>query len=316
MKKISSVVMILLLLNLCGCEVNKDTSDTRFMLDTIVTLSAECDKETLDGAFSLCEDLEKTLSRTVEGSDVWRLNNSEGFVEVSEDTSKIIDRSLYYSQISGGNFDITIYPVSSLWDFNNGVIPSKSEIAEALKNVDYQSIKKNGNSYNLNGKKIDLGSIAKGYIADRILDYFKESGVENGTINLGGNVIVFGDNQRVGISRPFGDDTIAVLNVHNTSCVTSGIYQRYIEAGDNFYHHIIDTSTGYGVKNSLLSVTVIGESSLECDALSTLLLLEGIENGLKTINETDGYEAVFIENGEKITLSNGLIQKYNDICLK
>lgn len=316
MKKITSVFISLLLLSLCGCEANTDTSDTRFMLDTVVNISAECTKETLDGAFLLCQELEKKLSRTIENSDVWRLNNSDGFIEVGEDTEKIIDRSLYYSEISGGKFDITVYAISSLWDFNEAVVPSKNEIAEALKNVDYEAIEKSGSSYNLNGKKIDLGSVAKGYIADRILDYFKQNQVENGTINLGGNVIVFGDRQKVGIARPFSEDTIAVLNIENASAVTSGIYQRYIEENENFYHHIIDTSTGYPVENSLLSVTVIGESSLECDALSTVLMLEGLEKGLEIINETNGYEAVFIERGEKITLSDGLIKKNNNIYLK
>ena len=316
MKKITSVFLSLMLLSLCGCEVNTDISDTRFLLDTVVSISAECDKKTLAGAFELCADYEKMLSRTIENSDVWKLNNSEGFTEINEETAKIIERSLYYSEISGGKFDITVYAVSSLWDFNNEVIPGKKEIAEALKNIDYEAIALKGNTANLNGKQIDLGSIAKGYIADRLLDYFKEQSVKNGTINLGGNVIVFGQEQRVGISRPFGDDVIAVLNVRNTSCVTSGIYQRYIEKDDELYHHIIDTSTGYGVKNSLSSVTIIGESSLECDALSTVCMLLGLEKGLDLINKTDGYEAVFIEKDEKIALSNGLLMEKDDIYLK
>ena len=93
-------------------------------------------------------------------------------------------------------------------------------------------------------------------------------------------------------------------------------YQRYIEKDDELYHHIIDTSTGYGVKNNLSSVTIIGESSLECDALSTVCMLLGLEKGLDLINKTDGYEAVFIEKDEKITLSNGLLIEKDDIYLK
>lgn len=314
MKKITSVYLILLLLSLCGCE--SEQTQTRFILDTAVTLTADCSQEVLNGAFELCEEYDRRFSRTNEKSEVYKLNESSGFVEIEDETKKLIEKSLYYSDVSGGRFDITVCSVSELWDFKNQIVPSRDEIAEALKNVDYEAIEINGNQVNLNGKRIDLGSIAKGYIADRVKGYFLENKVKKGIINLGGNVVVFGKDYTVGIQRPFGNDVIAVLNLRDKSAVTSGIYQRFIEKDGEFYHHILDTKTGYGVKNDLTSVTIIGDTSLDCDALSTVCLILGKKDGLKLIENTLGFEAVFIDKNEKITLSSGLYQKKDNIYLK
>lgn len=307
---------MLLLLSLCGCDRNTEISDTRFVLDTVATITADCDEKILDEAFSVCTKYENMLSRTIEGSDVYKLNQNLGFTNVSKETLEIIERSIYYSEISDGEFDITIYPVSSLWDFNNQIVPSRDEIAEALKNVDYESIELKENAANLNGKKIDLGGIAKGYIADKVKDFLIENGAENGIVNLGGNVVVFGKEYRVGIKKPFSEEVIAVLNIKNKSAVTSGIYERFIEKDGETYHHILDPQTGYSIKNELASVTVVGENSLDCDALSTVCMLLGTEKGLEIIENTPETEAIFIDKNLNITLSSGLKMENDDIYLK
>jgi len=316
MKKITAFYLALLLFSLCGCEENNKNSQTRFLLDTVVTLTADCNDEILSGAFELCENYEKMLSRTIKESDVQKLNSSEGFITVSEETAEIIEKALYYSELSNGKFDITVYSVSSLWDFNNQIVPDRSEIAEALQNIDYQSIEIEENCVNLNGRQIDLGGIAKGYIADRLKDYFTGNGTDSGIINLGGNIVVFGNDYKIGIQKPFSNDISATLHLKNCSAVTSGIYQRYIKSGDKIYHHIIDPDTGYGVENELAGVTIIGESSFDCDALSTVCMLLGTENGKKLIENTDGFEAVFIDRKGKITITDGLFKKDKDIYLK
>lgn len=318
MKKIVSLNLSLVLLLLCGCAGAQENKDTRFLLDTVVSLTAACDSETLDGAFALCESYEKLLSRTVEGSDVYRLNNSSGFVEVSDDTLEIVQKSLYYADISNGKFDITIYPVSSLWDFNNEIIPSRDEIAEALKNVDYQNIEVSGNKINLNGKQIDLGGIAKGYIADRISEYFKENKVSEGIIDLGGNLMVFGDRDYVvGIKKPFSDgEFAATIKLRNKTVVTSGTYERYIPADIKLYHHILDPDTGYACESDLVSATIIGDRSLDADALSTICILLGLENAKSLIESTSNTEAVFIDNLGNMHYTSGLSLKDGVFTLK
>ena len=308
--------MMLILLLLCGCNSGEtENSETRFLLDTVCTVTADCGDDIINGAFSLCEDLERTLSKNVKDSDVYRLNNTEGFVSVSPDTLKTVERALYYSELSGGKFDITIAPVSALWDFKNQVVPDRNEIAEALKNVDYHSVEIKDGGISLDGKQIDLGGIAKGYIADKATEYLKENGVKKALINFGGNICMIGQ-YNIGIKKPFDDSVMASIEIKDKCAVTSGIYERYIEKDGNTYHHILDPKTGYGVENELAAVTVIGEKALDCDALSTVCMLLGAEDGLEIINRTADTEAVFIDRDGGITLSSGLYRENDKIYFK
>lgn len=317
MKKIFSINLTFVLLMLCGC-VQQENNDTRFLLDTVVTLTANCDSATLDGAFALCEDYEKLLSRTIKDSDVYNLNNSDDFTDVSEHTQKIIEKAVYYGDLSGGKFDITIYPVSSLWDFNNEVIPTRDEIAAALKNVDYQSIEISDLGVNLNGKKIDLGGIAKGYIADRLCEYFKENDVTEGIINLGGNVVVFGERDyTVGIKKPFAEGELAAsVKVRNKTIVTSGTYERYIPSDIMLYHHILDPKTGYACETDLCSATIISNSSIDADSLSTICILLGLDKAKELIENTADTEAIFIDNNNNLHYTSGLLRNNDQFTLK
>lgn len=316
MKKNITLPMMLILLLLCGCNSGEtENSETRFLLDTVCTVTADCGDDIINGAFSLCEDLERTLSKNVKDSDVYRLNNTEGFVSVSPDTLKTVERALYYSELSGGKFDITIAPVSALWDFKNQVVPDRNEIAEALKSVDYHSVKIKKSEISLNGKQIDLGGIAKGYIADKATEYLKENGVKKALINFGGNICMIGQ-YNIGIKKPFDDSVMASIEIKDKCAVTSGIYERYIEKDGKTYHHILDPKTGYGVENELAAVTVIGEKALDCDALSTVCMLLGAEDGLEIINRTADTEAVFIDRDGGITLSSGLYRENDKIYFK
>lgn len=317
MKKIISLNLSFVLLLLCGC-IAQENKDTRFLLDTVVTLSANCNNDTLDGAFKLCEEYEQLLSRTVEDSDVYILNNSDGFVNVDKHTKKIIEKAVFYGDLSKGKFDVTIHPVSSLWDFNTEVIPSRDEIAEALKNVDYQSIEIRENSVNLNGKQIDLGGIAKGYIADRVLEYFNKNNVSEGIINLGGNLVVFGNRDyTVGIKQPFSENDIAAtIKLRNKTLVTSGIYERYISDSSSLYHHILDPKTGYSCDTDLYSATIISDSSTDADALSTICILLGLEEAKNLIEDTQKTEGVFIDQNKKIHYTSGLMLNNGEFTLK
>lgn len=307
---------MLILLLLCGCNSGEtENSETRFLLDTVCTVTADCGDDIINGAFSLCENLERTLSKTVTDSDVYKLNNTEGFVSVSDGTLKTVERALYYSELSGGKFDITIAPVSALWDFKNQVIPSKDEISEALQNVDYHSIEIKNGEISSGTKQIDLGGIAKGYIADRATEYLKENGAANALVNFGGNICMIGE-YNIGIQKPFDDSVIASIALKDKCVVTSGIYERYIESYGKIYHHILDPKTGYGAENELASVTVIGEKALDCDALSTVCMLLGTESGMDIINNTADTEAVFIDRENNITLSSGLYREKDKIYFK
>ncbi len=323
MKKFSfGILTALVLVSFCACSKDAENSETRFLLDTMVTLSAQCSDKVLSSAFDECERYEKLFSATVKSSDVYKLNSStdnDGLVKISKDTREILKRSVYYSEKTGGKFDITVYPVSSLWNFKNETVPERDEIAQALRRVGYDSIDIEDGGAKLNGAMVDLGGIAKGYITDRLLDFFKAKSVKSGIINLGGNVLVFGDKEyRVGIKKPFSEENecIAFLNLKNKSAVTSGIYERCFYKDGKLYHHIIDPETGYPAESDLVSATVISDSSFDADALSTCSVLLGGIKAKELIESTKNTEAVFIDKSGNISYTSGLKKEKNDFYIK
>lgn len=305
MKKIVCILLCLVLSALpCGCSKQENTVN-RILFDTAVTLTARCEKEILLDAISLCEEYETLLSRTKEGSDVWRINNAQGEVIVSEETAYIIRTALEYCEKTGGKYDITITPVSSLWDFGKEIIPNRLELEQAVKKVDYKKIKVNGNIIDSGGAQIDLGSAAKGYIADKLKEFFEQKGVSDAIINLGGNVYVIGNRyNKVGVASPFGSGVCGVIKMSNASAVTSGVYQRCFEKNGTLYHHILDTSTGYSLNTDLLSVTVVGESSLLCDILSTACMVSGVDGARKLLEEANLGGVLIPREGSILTVGN------------
>ena len=287
-----------------GCRHSENTVN-RLLFDTAVTLTAECERSVLLDAISLCEGYENLLSRTKKTSDVYKINNSDGFVSVSEETALIIKTALKYCEQSDGLYDITITPVSTLWNFNEEVLPEADKIGEAVKKVDYKKIQLEGSRVNANGAQIDLGSVAKGYIADKLREFFESKGVKNAIINLGGNVYVLGDKYtKVGIQKPFSGGTVGRVEMKNLSAVTSGTYQRCFTKDGTLYHHILDPKTGYPKNTDLDSVTVIGESSMLCDIMSTVCLLSGGEKAEEFIKD-EGLSAVLIfKNGQIKTVGD------------
>lgn len=318
-KKLAGILLALLLL--CGgCAEKKDLpklSEIGFYLDTVITLTAYVeDGQILKDALEECGRYEQTLSRTIEGSDVWKINHAEGQpVEVSDDTVAILQCAGKISGMTGGAFDVTIAPVSTIWDFTSGKaeLPDAEEIARAVELVDYTKIALEGNTVTLPaGMMIDLGGIAKGYIADRIKAYLGKRGVKHAILSFGGNVVAIGNKPdgtdwKVGIQDIDGKtgDYMMVSRNSDGSSVTSGIYERGFDLDGVRYHHLLSTENGWPVQNELAAVTVFSKSSMEGDALSTAAFVLGTEEGRKLINSLDGIEAVFISRDRAVTYSAG-----------
>ena len=187
---------------LSGCSFSSSTEPvtaSAFCFDTVITIKIwdTGSQKLLNGCIQKCEEYEQKFSRTLEGSEIYQINHAGGEpVTVSEDTAELIRIGLYYSELSDGKFDITIAPLSILWDFKNntGTVPDESAILEACSHVNYENVKLSGNTVVLTDPKagIDLGGIAKGYIADELKSYLTDSGVQHATISLGGNVETIG----------------------------------------------------------------------------------------------------------------------------
>ena len=325
----SLLVTVSILLSGCAFPSPTDPkgyTDTDFYFDTIISVTVydmpnDQAKAAVDACFEYAAEAEKLYSRTVEGSDTDRINKANGEpVEVSDGTVEMLTKALQYSALTDGKFSVTIGALTSLWDFSqeNGTPPEQEDIEAALLTIDDSRLSIDGNMVTLSKSDvaIDLGAIAKGYIADQMRDILTEQGVKSAIINLGGNVLLLGShsdgsNYVVGIQEPFSDDGTPILTVEasDMSIVTSGTYQRYFEYEGRLYHHILDTSTGYPAETGLNSVTIIGPSSTDCDALSTACFLLGQEDGLELIETIDGYEAIFIDTENNWDLSSGLVEE-------
>jgi thiamine biosynthesis lipoprotein len=319
-RKILCYLMAAALLLCGGCSAEKELqklSEVGFYLDTVITLTAYTeDEQILKDAMEECGRYEQMLSRTAEGSDVWRINHAEGNpVEVTDDTIAILQCAAKISELSGGAFDVTIAPVSTIWDFTSGnaALPDAEEIAKAAELVDYTKLELEGNTVKLPaGMMIDLGGIAKGYIADRIKDYLIGRGVEHAILSFGGNVIGIGAKPdgspwKVGIQdidKPTGESMLVSRNTGG-SAVTSGIYERGFDLDGVRYHHLLSPFTGWPVQNELASVAIFSDSSMIGDALSTTAFVLGTEEGLKLIESLEGIEAVFIARDRTVTYSSG-----------
>lgn len=290
-------------------------SATLFVFDTVVELRAYCSQELMDQAVERCNYFEERFSRTLEGSDVWNVNHAAGKpTQVAQETADIITQSLAYCEASEGLFDITIGAVSSLWDFVEGVKPDDADIKEAIKHIDYRGVTVDGTTVTLADPKamLDLGGTAKGYIADALKTLFTQGGCVSGVLNLGGHVCLIGfkpdgSDWNVGVQDPNDDEqaTIASIKRSDMSVVTSGLYERQFKADDGkTYYHILDPKTGYPVKTDLVSSSVVGADSLQCDALATLMFLLGHDKALDLLNTTDGLEGLVVsKKTDKVTQS-------------
>ena len=318
-RALALVLILVCALNLVGCASAQPKKQTAvgFYLDTVITLTAYVDDATvLNDALAECGRYERLLSRTVEGSDVWRINHAGGQpLEVSNETLEILDVARQVSERSGGMFDVTIAPVSTMWDFTSGtaLVPDADAIAKAATLVDYTKVKTDGGLVILpEGMMIDLGGIAKGYIADAVKGYLAERGVESAVLSFGGNIVTIGlkpdgSPWKVGIQdidKPTGEYMLVSLN-YGGSTVTSGIYERGFESGGVYYHHILDPNTGWPVQNELASVTIFSDSSMWGDALATAAFSLGTEAGTRLIEGIDGVEAVFIARDRSVSATSG-----------
>lgn len=321
MRKFAKNMSLLLLaacaLGVCGCDTAPESSSALgFYLDTVITITGYADKELLEDAVALCGEYERVFSRTMEGSDVWRINHGEGRpVEVCDETAELLAIALEVCEKSGGALDITIAPASDLWDFKSEQpeIPDSGKLERAAELVDYTKLDLEGNAVTLPaGMAIDLGAVAKGYIADRAAEYLKERGVSSAILNLGGNVMALGSKPdgrewSVGIQDPEGETgrTGYSIRVADKSVVTSGIYQRGFDRDGVRYHHILDSATGWPVQNGLASVTIIADSSAVADAMSTACFALGQERGMSLAEEM-GVQAVFIAADGRVSCTPAL----------
>lgn len=325
-----SVLALVFFLNIRGSNVPQShMTSTGYKLNTYVTITVydSNDSDILEECMRICDKYELIFSRTNPDSELYRLNNGllpvseDGYYTVSDDLYQVIETGKKYAALSDDAFSIALEPITSLWNFTdeNKIIPAQSDLEEALPLLNSEDVllkAPNQVAFAKEGMGIDLGAIAKGYIADQIKEYLLSEGINSAIISLGGNVLCVGQKSTgdfsVGIETPFDANgkPVAVLKVADKSVVTSGTYQRCFEKDGVLYHHILDSKTGYPYENGLTSVSIVTDSSTDADALSTTCFSLGLENGLKLLNSLENADGMFITEDGDIYYTDGFLEKY------
>ena len=276
------------------------TSGTGFYFDTVVTITLYGAPEGLmERLMAECGRYEQLLSKTIEDSDVDRINHAHGEpVQVAAETYAILQRAKEISALTGGDFSVTIAPLTAMWDFTGGTerMPTEEERLAALPLVDDGKLQL-GEDMTVSlpeGMQIDLGGIAKGYIADSLADICREAGTP-ALLNFGGNVYAVlekpdGSPWRVGVrdpQHPNDGSTLYIISVKDQTVVTSGTYERYFDRDGVRYHHILDPRTGSSAVTDLTSVTIVTDSSMDADALATACIVRGFEGSMALLEELE-----------------------------
>ena len=268
------------------------------------------------------------LMKVNENSGKLDENNNLVFTKVNKKFMNMLKTAIEVSELLDGSFDVTVGPLTRLWNISGQVgydpmfvkIPTAEQVEEAKALVNYKYILLDEENMQvclpIAGMEIDFGAIAKGYAADCVLEYMKTLPIEVALIDLGGNIYTYGSSpttsQSIGIRNPFynNDNTqvyqLMSADIRNISIVTSGTYERYVVKDGVTYHHLLNPKTGYPFDNEMYCVTIIGESSMYCDAIATGIYGLGLEEGINMINQIDGYSAILITTDKKVYLTKGL----------
>lgn len=295
------------------------------MMGTIIDILIESDtpEKHINDVCHLLTIYKNRFSANDADSELMVINNSSGItpVNVHPDLFELTQLGKTHSLTNPGNLNIAIGPLVQSWriGFDDANVPNPKKIQKALALSNPNNIILNPDTKSIflsqKGMKIDLGALAKGYIADKVMDYLKSEKVTSAMINLGGNVLVYGDNPkqengiwRIGIQNPktTRGNNIGILSLKNKSVVTSGIYERHLRVGHKDYHHIFDRKTGYPIETDMASLTIVSDLSVDCEIWTTKLFGLPIMQALTTIQNTPNIEGILITKDNRLAITSGL----------
>lgn len=309
----------------CSRDLPKQ-SRTEFLLGTTVTVTTygRVSSELLDMMFARVRQIEERMSTSEDDysdTELLRVNAAAGTgaVRVSPDTFEVVQEALAVSDLSGGAFDVTVFPLVRLWGIGteHAAVPDPADLAAALDLVNYHDVRTYPDDQSIEllrpGMGLDVGGIAKGYAADEAARILKDGGVTSALLDFGGNILTVGTKPdgspwRIGVQVPDAvrGEYLGIATVAEQTVVTSGTYERFFQQDGVRYHHILDTSTGYPVQNGLSSVTIITEQSMSADALSTAVFVLGIDRGTALIESLPDVEAIFVTDDDKVSTTSGV----------
>lgn len=321
------LLTVLLLLTLTGCSENSVEKQI-FAMDTVMSLTVygEGKEEAATAAVQEINAAARQLDPEIQDSEVYNLNHAGGeSVTISPFLYNMLETAGEVYDHTGGALDLSVYPVVTVWGFidQNYTVPDAETLTEILKLVDYSSVtyKESNGIYTAtvpDGMALNFGAVAKGATADLVIETLREHGAESAFISLGGNVQTLGvkpdgTDWRVGVTDPTSStENLGIVTVGEAAVVTSGSYQRCFEENGTLYHHIIDPSTGYPADNGLVSVTVICDTGVMADCLSTALFVLGEEKALDYWRTYGDCELILVTEDDQVVVTAGLKDRFTE----
>lgn len=322
-----AVFLFFLGLSFCGCR-KRLFKKTAIAMGTVceikvVGVNEEESEKAIKEAFAEISRIEKSMSLYLEDSDISRMNEAafRDYVKISEETFGVLKEAREFSRITDGSFDITVSPLVDLWGFykEKGRIPAEEEIRTARENVGFRNVILKPDTkevkFAVEGLKIDLGGVAKGYACDAAVDRLKNFGIKNALVNIGGNIYAFGMSEKgrpwtIGIKHPREKGIVDSLRLDDRAVSTSGDYERFFEINGKRYSHIVDPKTGYPARK-ILSVTVVADSAMKADMFSTAAFVLGpekIQDLARRVGEIEYYIMFESDAGKIKSLKSGFFR--------
>lgn len=325
-KALALSLLLLAVLSSCTPGGERLFKKSRLSMDTIVTITVASSSETaaeaaIEKAFTETERLAALLSYFSENSEVTAINRSAGVrpVVVSRETFDLVEKALYVSEKTGGAFDITVGPLMDIWNFHDGVLPPDSAVQAKRMLAGYRDIKLDSVRKSVflmrKGMKIDLGGIAKGYIADKVVEVLKKTGIKAGVAAMAGDIKTFGKKPdgkpwKIGVKNPrplakdADADILAAVSFYDSAISTAGDYERYFIKDGIRYHHILDPKTGYPA-GGCRSVSVIAADGVIADGFDNGIFVLGPLKGMSLLKSL-GIDGIIVDSAGAVTFTDGL----------
>lgn len=302
-----------------------------YLMGTKISLyvKGETAEKLIEKAEGMLIHYEEVFSANSDNSQLAMLKKAASLApqKVDVELYELIKIGIKHSLCENSYLNIAIGPLIKLWriGFKEAHVPEKEAIENVLELLKPENIQLDDEKKTVyflkKGIEIDLGAIAKGYFADKVMEFFKENCAVSAMVDMGGNVLVFGESPskvsdwNVGIQNPFlpRGNAVALVKIKNQSVVTSGIYERVFEKDGSKYHHIFDSKTGYPIESNIASLTIIADKSLDCDIYTTKLFGLDAASIIHRVNKIDGMGAVVITVDGKLAYTNNLIGRISPL---
>ena len=331
-RRLTALALLCALLAGCapGKQETQPLSATVLAMDTVMNLTlypgeGGDGQAAMDGLQQTLEQLDAALTAS-EGGEAAALNAAGGQWTAVPQSGALLAQTLELAQLTGGALDPTAYAAVKAWGFVDGnyTVPAREELEQLKTVIDYTQVEVSGDGAQARlapGQQLDFGATAKGWAGDLLRQQLEQGGITSALLDLGQSSIAAvgtkpdGSPWRIAVQDPAGDsgDYVGILELSGRSMGTSGSYQRYFEQDGVRYCHIIDPATASPARSGLAGVTVVADSCLLCDGLSTALFVMGLEDGVRFWRENSslGFDVIFITDAGEIFVTSGLKDSFS-----